>query len=65
MSKTPVFDDIMDKIIAAGYDGFSAIAETKRIMAEFKASGKAKQRFGIMGAHGKCVDAIELSRKDG
>jgi len=53
----------MDKIMAAGYDGFTAIAEAKRIMAEFKASGKASQRFGIMGANGKCIEAIELRRK--
>ena len=63
MSKTPIFDAIMDKIMAAGNDGFTAITEAKRIMREFKASGKASQRFGIMGAHGKCVEVIELRRK--
>ena len=64
MSKTPIFDAIMDKMIAAGYDGFTAISEARRIMGEFKASGKKSMRFGIMGAHGKCVDALELRRTE-
>ena len=63
MSRTPITDQIIDKMMAAGYDGITAISEAKRIMEEFKAfDGKAK-RWGIMGAHGKCVEAIELRRR--
>ena len=63
MSKTPITDEIIDRIMAAGYDGFAAISEANRIMSEFRDSEKDSITFGIMGANGKCVDAIEIRRR--
>ena len=59
---TPITDQIIDRMMAAGYDGFTSISEATRIMREFQASDKKEMTFRIMGAHGKCVDAIQLRR---
>lgn len=58
-----VKEQIVEKIRAAGYDMFTACEEASRIIAEFKASGKDRMEFGVMGAHGKCVDVIAIERK--
>ena len=62
MSDTPVQDAIIDKLLAAGYDGFTAIGEAKRMCREFKLSPLKRKTFGIMGAFGKCVDTVTLER---
>ena len=61
--QTPITDQIIDKFLAAGYDGFTAISEAKRIMEEFKAYDGVEKTWGIMGAHGKCVDTVTLRRR--
>ena len=63
MNKTPIQDEIIDRMLRIGYDGWTAISEASRIVREFKASGERVKRYGIMGSFGKCVDVIELRRR--
>ena len=55
--------DIADKMRNHGYDLFTALEAADQAIAEFKASGKKSKKFGIMGAHGRCLEVIELRKK--
>jgi hypothetical protein len=58
-----VKEAIVDKMVAAGYDFWSACEHTDQVLAEFLASGEDQYTFGIMGANGKCVDTVGLIRR--
>ncbi len=62
--KINVREIIIEKIMACGYDMFTACSEATRIISEFKASGKKETTVGIMGSFGKCADTITLRRKN-
>ena len=53
-------EQIIKLFMNAGYDVFTSCEQADATIAEFKVEGKSAKRFGIMGAHGKCVDAFEL-----
>lgn len=58
-----VRETIIEKIMACGYDMFTACQEADRVISEFRSSGKRKHSVGIMGAHDKCLDVITIARR--
>jgi len=58
-----VRETIVEKIMACGWDMFTACEEADRIIAEFFASGKTQDTVGIMCGNGKCGDTITIARK--
>ena len=55
-------EQIVVKMQAAGYGMMESCEHATNIIREFLASGEKQKTYGIMGAHGKCVDTITLQR---
>ena len=57
-----VKEQIVERVRACGYDFITACEFADKTIADFKAGGRLSETFGIMGTHGKCLDAFELRR---
>ena len=57
--------DIAERINKCGYDMMTSLEEASKLLKEFRESGKKRMQCGIMSAHGKCLDVIELRKNHG